>query len=192
MMIAAVGALGGRRPAKLGAEDHEGVVEEPAGLEVGKEGGDRLVDLLCVGGVVVAEIAVGVPVVARVAEVDLHKPHPCLEAASREHALSGIFIGRLDANAVAGERAGGLPLDLEHPRRLRLHPPGHLERLDPGLEPRVAPRQSRVATVASGEEIERWMRLPLKSEPGTTPYCHLPVVLDFAGFSLSLAATPTL
>ena len=81
----------------------------------------------------------GVPVVARVAEVDLHKPHPRLEATPGEEALPGVFVGRLDADAVAGERGGRLPLDLEHPRRLRLHPPGHLERLDPGLESRISP-----------------------------------------------------
>ena len=108
--------LSGWRPAKLGAEDHERVVEEPAGLEVGKEGSDRLIDLLGVGGVVVAQVAVGVPVVARVAEVDLHKPHPRLEAAPRQEALPGVFVGRLDADAVAGERGGRLPLDLEKAR----------------------------------------------------------------------------
>ena len=108
--------LSGWRPAELGAEDHEGVVQEPAGLEVGKEGSDRLVDLLGVGGVVVAQVAVGVPVVARVAEVDLHKPHPRLETAPGEEALPSVFVGRLDADAVAGERGGRLPLDLEKAR----------------------------------------------------------------------------
>src|SRR6266540_5388219 len=42
------------------------------------------------------------------------------------------------------------------------------------------------SSAASGDEIERWMRLPEKSEPGTRPYSHFPVVFDFSGFSFSL------
>ena len=34
MMIAAVGALGGRRAAELGAEDHQRVLEQAARLQV--------------------------------------------------------------------------------------------------------------------------------------------------------------
>src|SRR5215208_6833017 len=44
-----------------------------------------------------------------------------------------------------------------------------------------------IRIAASGEEIDRCRRLPEKSDPGTRPYSHLPVVLDFSGFSLSLA-----
>src|SRR5262245_56925896 len=42
-------------------------------------------------------------------------------------------------------------------------------------------------TAGSGEEIERWIRLPDLSEHGTSPYSHLPTVADFSLFSFSRA-----
>src|SRR5258707_6666060 len=44
-----------------------------------------------------------------------------------------------------------------------------------------------ISSAASGDEIDRWMRWPEKSEPGTKPYSQLPRSFDLAGFSLSLA-----
>ena len=103
-MVAAVVALGRRGPAELGAEDDQRVVQQPPLLQVAQQAGDRLVDLLGVRGVVVAQVAVGVPVVARVAVVHLHEPHAGLDQPPGQQALPAVLVGRLLADAVQGVR----------------------------------------------------------------------------------------
>ena len=44
VVVAAVGALGERRPAELAAPDDQRLVEQAAGLQVLQQAGDRLVD----------------------------------------------------------------------------------------------------------------------------------------------------
>ncbi len=116
-----------------------------------------------VAGVIVAQAPVGVPVVARVAEIDLHEAHPGLEAAAREHALPGELVGGGRVDAVGGERRGALAADVEHPRRLRLHAPGGLERLDPRLEAVVAPPRGEESPLALEQQFELGP-LPLGAE----------------------------
>jgi hypothetical protein len=46
MVVASVGALRARRAAKLGGEDYECFIEQPATIEVGKQAANRLVNRL--------------------------------------------------------------------------------------------------------------------------------------------------
>src|SRR5258706_8931141 len=61
MMVAAVGALRARRPAKLGGEDHDGVVEQATLLQIPNETGDWFIYLLAQLGVSLLEVAVRIP-----------------------------------------------------------------------------------------------------------------------------------
>src|SRR6185503_8047784 len=89
MVIAAVPALRARRPAEFGGPDHQGVVEQPAPLEILEEAGDRLVDLRTLAGVVLLDGAMGVPAAGapRRAVVDLDEPHAALHQPPRAQAL---------------------------------------------------------------------------------------------------------
>src|SRR6185436_13197063 len=61
MVVPAVAALSAGRPSELRAPDDEGVVEQPAALQVLEQARDRLVDLRAHAGVVLLDRAVGVP-----------------------------------------------------------------------------------------------------------------------------------
>src|SRR5262245_57478011 len=85
VMIAArlANSLRERRSAKLGAPDEQGVLEQPATLQVSEQSGDRLVENDGLLAVIVHDVLVGVPVDSRRAEgapvPELHETNTLLE-----------------------------------------------------------------------------------------------------------------
>ena len=61
MVVAAVGSLRAGRAAELGRPDDDRLVEQAALLQIGQQPGDRLVDLGALRGVILPQVAVGVP-----------------------------------------------------------------------------------------------------------------------------------
>ena len=92
-MVAAVVPLRSRRAAELGAEDHQRFVQQAAALQVGQECGDRLIHGESIVGVIAAQAAVGVPIVAGKAVIDLHEPHPRLAESAGQQALAAELVG---------------------------------------------------------------------------------------------------
>ena len=76
----------------------------------------------------------GVPIVSRIAVVDLDEPHSRLGQSTGKQALATEFIGMLVANAVQLARRLGFVLKVEHSRRGHLHAEGKLKRLEAGLQ----------------------------------------------------------
>ena len=94
--------------AELGRPDDERLVEHPPRLEIGKQGPDRLIDVLRQADVR-HHVAVGVPVVARAGVDELHEPHTTLDESAGSKALPAE-AGRLPGlEAVGGERADRFP-----------------------------------------------------------------------------------
>ena len=86
--------LEGWHPAKLGAPDHERLLEQPALFHVGQQGGHRLVEHRAVLGVLLGKHLVAVPVAHSLAAglvgavEKLHEPHALLDEPTR-----GIDVG---------------------------------------------------------------------------------------------------
>ena len=91
-MVAAVGSLGHGRAAELAAPDDQRAVEQAAGLEVGEQGGDRLVDGAGVVLMAGLEVGVLVPAVGPHARAEhLDEPHSAARPAA---ARSGTRVRR--------------------------------------------------------------------------------------------------
>ena len=106
----ALGVLGGRLPAELAAPDDQRLVEQAALLQVLEQAGDRLVGVAGVLGVVLDDVAVGVPVVVVVgaAGVELDEAHAALDQPAGQQALAAEVVGLLLVDAVELLRLLGL------------------------------------------------------------------------------------
>src|SRR5262245_23686822 len=95
IVVAPVVALAARRPAKLAAPHHDGVLEQAALLQVGQKGADRLIDLARQRREPILEAAVRVP--ATVAQLD--KADTRLDQPPRHQALPAKVVGPATAAA---------------------------------------------------------------------------------------------
>ena len=157
VVVAAAGpALEGGHPPELGDEGHHRVGKQPPGLEVGQQGGRRLIEDRAVDGVLLDEGLVAVPVSHplphRIGAIEeLHEAHPALQQPPRQDAVAGE--ARLEGipgveGPVAGERGRRLVGEVGHTGGGELHPRRQLVGGDPGGKVAVA----RMARQAFGIE----------------------------------------
>ena len=144
VVAATVGPLPHRLAAELPPPDDERVVEEPAGLEVGKQRRDRLVDLRSVDGEILLDAVVGIPILLLVpaARVDLHEADTALDEPASDEALAPERGGAerervgplLLEKPVGGERRRALVGEIEELRAARLELKAEFVGGHPGLE----------------------------------------------------------
>ena len=134
------GVLGGRLPAELAAPDHQRLVQQAAMLEVLKQPGDRLVGAAGVIGVILNQVAMGVPIVVivRSAGIQLHEADSPLDQPSGEQAAAAEVRGLLVVDAVEGLRVVGLARVVDGLGSVLLHLEGQLIAGDPGGQVAVA------------------------------------------------------
>src|SRR5205085_8700614 len=111
MVLAAVGALGGRGTAEFSAPDHERIFQKAAAFEVLQKTSDRLVRGGTVKGQLLLEAPVLVPELAALTlaglrVVHLHEPYAPLNQPSRHEALLAERLGRLLVQTVQLLRLG--------------------------------------------------------------------------------------
>ena len=96
VVVAAIGALGKRRPPEFTAPDHECGVEHPTVLEIPDQGRDGLIDRPRVVGMPLAELVVLIPAIGidRWAG-ELHEPHSPLHHPAGQQALGAENLRRL-------------------------------------------------------------------------------------------------
>ena len=137
VVVAAVGALGGRLAAELAAEEHQRLVQQPALFQVGEQRGGRLVD----GPAAVDQPLVQVVVVVPARLADLDEPHAGLAQSAGHQALAGERAGRAGLHAVGVQHGLRLVGDVEQLGHLALHPEGQpmLRRKEFVLAPKTAP-----------------------------------------------------
>ena len=140
--------LDGRRAAELAAPDDQRVVEHPALFQILQEGADGLVALPAQLAMTGLEVVVIVPGLSLTVP-ELDEPHAPLQQPPCGQERSGV-----NARAVKGADVGGLLADVKRLGRLRLHPVGQLERLDPRLELGLVPVPVKVLSIELGQEIE--------------------------------------
>src|SRR5581483_2152215 len=103
------------RAAEFRGPDDEGVVEQPAALQVPEEPRDGLVHLRADLRVALPELAVGVPgAVASSAVVDLDEAHPSLDETPGRQALQAERARMRLVEAIERLRLLILPVDAEH------------------------------------------------------------------------------
>ncbi len=122
-MVAAV-VLGEGRASELASPHHQRILQQPAGLEVGQQSGDRLVHLAGVLSVQSRQIAMLVPLVTVPAA---HHPYTLLHQPAGQQQLPAVVVGALVVQTV--EPSGGFrfPLDIQDLRGVHLHAEGQLE-----------------------------------------------------------------
>ena len=98
----ALGVFGGRLAAELAAPDHQRLVEQAAALQILEQAGDRLVGAAGVVGVVLVQVAVGVPVVVVVgaAGIELDEAHAALDQPPGQQAAAAEVCGLRLVDAV--------------------------------------------------------------------------------------------
>ena len=94
--------LGDRQAAEFAAPDHQGLVEQPALVEVGEQAGDGLVGLAGELLVVALDIDVAVPgeLILHAAGVDLDEADAPLDQAAGGQALAGNVLAARIVQAV--------------------------------------------------------------------------------------------
>ena len=102
---------------------------------------------------VVLDLGVRVPLRAG-AVINLHEPDAALDHASREQAEPAHRLRRLVVEPVELARRLGLPVEVDHPGRLRLHAEGHLVAREAGGELGLVGEAARVAAVQLADEVE--------------------------------------
>ena len=141
------------RAAKLGGEDDERGVEQPAGLQVGEKGADRLVHGERMPGVILFEIVVLVPAILH----DLDEPHAAFEEpACREAVASERFrLLVAAADAVGGERGRRFLLEIRRHGDRVLHGVGLRVVGDRRLDDRIVVRGTKKEPVelADGTQL---------------------------------------
>ena len=125
-MAAALRSIRPGRASELGRPDHERFLEEPAGLEIAQQSGDRLIDIPG-ERLVRAHVAVRVPVVARTDIDQLDEAHAAFDHASRHEALPSEAGGLSALQSVKLQRGLGFTAQVEHVRHRRLHAEGGFE-----------------------------------------------------------------
>src|SRR5262249_38451852 len=128
------GPLGGRGAAELAAPDDQGVLQQPACLQVVEEGGDRAVDRDAAPGQILADAAVMIPGIVRRGGEELDATHGPPPQPTGQEAVPAEQVGGRLADSVEAPRQWALTLDVEGFRRLPLHAEGQLEGRDTGIE----------------------------------------------------------
>lgn len=149
VVVASLGTFGGRGSAELAAPKDEGVIEEPAFLEIAKEHGDRLIGLLREGAMV-GDVVVIVPGLSASGEHLDHADTAFNEAARGE---AGLREGRFSVGLAHGF---GFARKVENVLCLELHPEGHFEGMDTRLERVIVAMGIGVASIHGAEEIHEF------------------------------------
>ena len=153
VVVAALAPLGHRHPAELAAPDDQGVVEEPATLQVGQQAGDRLVGLAAHRRVVRLDVVVGVPA-GHVARVELDEPDAALDQPPGQQA-AGAELGRQRVvEAVEAPGLGRLARQVDGLGGRALHPVGELVGLDAGGQLGVVAAGSRWRALRPADQVE--------------------------------------
>ncbi len=131
-------------------------IEQPAGLEVGQQRGDRPVGLAGELAVVLLDVRVAVPasLVLHAAAVDLDEPHAPLDHAAGHQALAREVGTARVVEAVEGPGGRRLRLVIERLGRGHLHPVGQLEGLDSRGQLGLAGLLFELMAVEPGEQVE--------------------------------------
>ena len=164
VVAATVGPLPHRLTAKLSSPDDERVIKEAAGLEVGKQRRDRLIDLRGVDGEILLDAVVGVPVLLLVpaAGVDLHEADAALDEPPGDEALAAERGGAerewvssfLLEEPVGGKRRRALVGEIQQLRAARLELEAEFVGGHPGFE--IAGRGAGIGVdpVEGGEGVD--------------------------------------
>ena len=174
VIAAVVGRLGHRRAAKLAAPQQQRVVEQPATLEVREQPGDRLVDLRGFFSMALPQIRMLIPLHLGVAVGHLDKPHPRLGKPPCQQALPAEVVGHRIADAIEGQRLGGLAREVLNLRQLCLHTKGKLETLQLGLHQWLG-CCARASLAASLSKRVKHLDLPplhIRREPWVSDVFH--------------------
>ena len=127
MMIATVRSLSARSSSELGGKDDEGLVEEPALVEVGQEATDGLIDGQCVTGVIGFECTVGIPsACATTAMLDLDEPNSLFDKAASGEELHAELAAMWFIEAVKSLGSFGFLPQIDDARHRLLHSEGEL------------------------------------------------------------------
>ena len=140
VVVAALGAdaLGEGGAAELGGDQQQGVLEESAFLEVLDQAGEGPIEGPGLGGVVVDDVLVAVPVDPGGAEgpavVELDEANAALDQTPGQQAVAAeaVGVGLLQAVELAG--GGGFVLEPDGLGDAGLHPGGEFVGADPGRE----------------------------------------------------------
>ena len=97
------GQFDSRRAAELAAPDHQRLVQQPALLQIGQQGGDRLVALPGQPAMVDFEVVVAVPGLA-LAVPELHEAHAPLDQPPGDQHLPGLHAGAVHVADVLAAR----------------------------------------------------------------------------------------
>src|SRR3954447_3951653 len=151
VVVAAVGPLGVRRAAELGAPEDQRVVEQAADLEVGQEPRDGPVDG---PGDLLVPAHEPLVLVPQVRGGDLDEPHAGLGEPAGQQALPTEVVGLRGADAVQLARRLRLPGEIEYRRRGRLHAEGQFVRLHHALDLRVVLGALQVGAVQMLDQVE--------------------------------------
>ena len=146
LRLAVAAQLDRRRAAEFAAPDHQRVVEHAPLLQIGQQGGDRLVDLAGELAVIRFDVVVVVPRLAG-AVPELHEAHAALEEPPGDQRLPAMHAAAIQVAHVL--RLAG---EVERLGRLGLHAEGQLERLNAGLEPRIGPARAGARRSASAAD----------------------------------------
>ena len=98
-----VARLRNRQPAELAGTDHQRRIQQAALLQVGQQGGDRLVGFAGELPMVAGDVDVAVPAqfVLHAAAINLHEPHAPLDQPPGQQRLPGeVAALRLSIDAV--------------------------------------------------------------------------------------------
>ena len=137
------------RATELPSPDDQGVLEQPAPLEVHDERRARLVGVLRLR----AQLAVEVQVLVPAPVEQLHHPHATLQHPPREQAVRGIGPRTPRVRAVQLEGALGLAREIRQLGHRGLHPVRHLVLVDARLDLGI-PRARRVARVQPRQVVQ--------------------------------------
>ena len=128
-MVAPLATLARWCAAELARPDHQGLIQQPATLQVGQEGRDRLVGLAAMAFVVLVDVTVGVPGLFAVtaARINLDEPDPTLDQPPCQQATPAESLGPRIVQAIEPlgirrfarevDRLGGTRLASERPAR---------------------------------------------------------------------------
>ena len=128
---------------------HQRAVEHAALLQIGQQGGDRLVPVVGEFAMLCFQLVVVVPGLARAAP-DLHEAHASLEQPPGDQQLPAAGTLAPYSSRIASRLAA----DVERFGRFALHAIGQFERLDAGFELRVGRSGLLMPAVELLHEVE--------------------------------------
>ena len=151
-MIATVFALGDRQTPEFAGPEHDGVVEQPTGLEVLDQCGTGLVGHGTEALEPLSVFVVGVPRLA--AQEQLHEPHAPLDQTPGDEAPPPVFSGHRVVEAVEPSRGCRFPRQVHHLGHGGLHAGGGLELGQPCLPFRIGRIALGLMPVQTSDEVQ--------------------------------------